>query len=248
MKTLIFLTFSVVSVFGLIDNCNEIRFNWRNLVEPYHTQCICATGVEKEIADDLLDNEVYADNPCLKCYIACILKHIGIMKHDNTINFDVACTAGVGFTYEIVEECYDKIRYSSDPCIIAYEFLVCASDKDNCSEIQSNWRSLIEPYHTECICATGVQKEIADNMLENFVYADDSCFKCYLNCVLKHLGVMKYDNTINLDVVSTIAAGVTYEIAEECYDRIRYITDPCIISYEFLICVFHAVMEVCADC
>ncbi|KAF5273291.1 hypothetical protein FQR65_LT04713 [Abscondita terminalis] len=131
-------------------------------------------------------------------------------------------------------------------CYLIFPIVLVFGLQENCSEIKPAWKRLIEPYHTECICATGVQMDLANNLLENFVYANNPCLKCYITCLHRKIGLIRYDNTIDIDTLTTVAAGITYDIAKKCNEEVLNVTDPCIVSYEMSVCVTNIIDKICS--
>ncbi|KAF5269921.1 hypothetical protein FQR65_LT05720 [Abscondita terminalis] len=100
-------------------------------------------------------------------------------------------------------------------------------------ELRLRWIEITEPYHSMCICATGVDQTKAINFLAKLELPEDPCVKCFAKCLMISLGMMSSDGVI---IPEAVAAPL--EIAQKCSNETLDVLDACEKSYAFGKCLF----------
>ncbi|XP_033217025.1 general odorant-binding protein 56a-like [Belonocnema kinseyi] len=85
MKT-VFAVFS----FCLVGAMASITDEQRAKLQEYKTSCVAETGVDAAVVQNAKEGNIAEDDEKLACFFACLLKKIGIMNTDGTINEEVA--------------------------------------------------------------------------------------------------------------------------------------------------------------
>lgn len=85
MKTLLVLVcICLVGALGALTDEQKAK------LKAYKTSCIQETGVAEDDVEKAKTGQIPEDNEKLSCFAACMLKKIGIMNPDGTVNEEVA--------------------------------------------------------------------------------------------------------------------------------------------------------------
>ncbi|KAF5282733.1 hypothetical protein FQR65_LT02730 [Abscondita terminalis] len=86
---------------------------------------------------------------------------------------------------------------------------------------------MIEPFISECICATGVNPSFVISMLTNLDFPNDACFKCFLKCLANKLNLLNPDGTLYVSAFLKIVPGASAAINVACTNQTIKILDLC---------------------
>ncbi|XP_076758405.1 general odorant-binding protein 56d-like [Xylocopa sonorina] len=126
MKTII-----VVFAFCLVGALALTEEQKTKLTE-YKNSCITETSVDTQVVDNAKNGNYAKDDEKLGCFTACMLKKIGIMNPDGSVNFDVARKkAPSDINKDQVEDVISKCKDStgSNECQTASKLAQCFLEK-----------------------------------------------------------------------------------------------------------------------
>ncbi|KAF5279788.1 hypothetical protein FQR65_LT03319 [Abscondita terminalis] len=108
--------------------------------------------------------------------------------------------------------------------------------------IRQSWVKVTEPMRAACICKTGVNPTMAYKSLMNTKIANNSCLKCYYNCLQIKLNLMEATtgNFVEKEWIRQIE-GVTPQIFAKCNLQTKDEVDLCKKSFAMYLCIVHSV-------
>ncbi|KAF5281013.1 hypothetical protein FQA39_LY05218 [Lamprigera yunnana] len=124
--------------------------------------------------------------------------------------------------------------------LISLQFLlyVTPQSQPTQEQIVENWFNVIDPYETECICASGVNSADVQELWLKWNYpANKPCLKCYLKCVYKKIGATDSEGNLNKDAYQQLVLGTTDAIFDTCEVETSEIKDICLKIYNFDNCI-----------
>ncbi|CAL7937723.1 unnamed protein product [Xylocopa violacea] len=101
-------------------------------LSEYKSACITETGVDTQVVDNAKSGNYAKDDEKLGCFTACMLKKIGIMNQDGSVNEEVARKrAPPNIPKEQVEDVISKCKDTTGPndCQKASNLAQCFIDK-----------------------------------------------------------------------------------------------------------------------
>ncbi|XP_078053043.1 general odorant-binding protein 56a-like [Augochlora pura] len=130
MKTvLVVFALCFVSALALTDEQKAKLVQYKN-------DCIADTGVDAKVVDDAKAGNFNVDDEKLACFSSCMLKKIGIMNADGSINEETARKkAPAGVTQEQIDDVINKCKDITGPndCKKAANLVKCFKDNKSFS-------------------------------------------------------------------------------------------------------------------
>ncbi|XP_076175217.1 uncharacterized protein LOC143150651 [Ptiloglossa arizonensis] len=187
--------------------------------------CITETGVDAQVVENAKNGNVDENDEKLACFSSCMLKKIGIMNQDGTVNEEVSRKrAPAHITKEQIDDVINKCKDTTgaNDCDKAAKLVKCFKQNKSFTSRRATMNTvaifivlfigsalaaitpdqqakLIE-IKDECMNEIGVDAETLGKALNGTVLENDNKLECFAACVLKKIGIMEDDGSINVDV------------------------------------------------
>ncbi|XP_043479745.1 general odorant-binding protein 56d-like [Leptopilina heterotoma] len=120
-------TFAILTlcIVGALAGITEEQ---KTKLAAYKTECIKESGVDAAVVQNARDGKIDDNDKKLACFSACLLKKIGIMNPDGTINEEVARakipdSIPKDKANEVINKC--KVLKGADECETGYKVMKC---------------------------------------------------------------------------------------------------------------------------
>ncbi|KAK4887731.1 hypothetical protein RN001_004002 [Aquatica leii] len=207
----------------------SIRTEWNKFSERAVTKCMCESNVDPDLVQNMIQTSTYASNPCFKCYLRCLGQERGILDRNDNFIVDAMVLHLANVTYGVARTCVNQSVLLQDGCQKTYN-VVCISVaylKTFPQSIRKEWNYFEERAVTKCMCESGVKQELVQKMIDNSIYSNDPCFKCYLKCLIKERGLLDKNENYIVDALVLHLSNMTYAIARPCVNQSALLQDSC---------------------
>ncbi|XP_031357325.1 uncharacterized protein LOC116181183 [Photinus pyralis] len=100
----------------------------------------------------------------------------------------------------------------------------------------------VEPFMSECICASGANPDEAYSWFTRRTFFPSSCFKCFLKCMARKMGLLKPDGSFDLDAVSRVfGSTISREKIAPCITAQDANLDLCDKGYQIPHCIYQII-------